>query len=94
MAPPCKLFSVSSLLCKSHLSKQKKNTGEGEKKWGNSSIWFSQITKGKDLHCHAKEFMFGCGDDNVGRAQSSEIIILAGQVPPVQDGRSQHLPGL
>lgn len=73
MAPPCKLFSIS-LLHKSHLYKQKH---WGEKK-GNISIWFSQITKGKDLHCHAKEFVFSCGDDNISHAQSSEIFIFAG----------------
>lgn len=34
------------------------------------------ITNRKDLHCHAKEFMLSCGDDNISHAQNLEILIF------------------
>lgn len=45
-------------------------------------------------HSDSKELVFGGGDDHVGLAQHSQVILFTGQETPVQDVTVQQTSGL
>lgn len=67
---------IVSLLCQVTFKKTLRKKKKKKKKDQDLLIRYS--TNRQDLHCHSKEFVFSCRDDNIGRAQGLEIVVFAG----------------